>query len=69
MARETRQEHLLSTRPKIHRQVMETVSAWVNEIVLREVDLQRATPARMSPFALRPRIVETHTFLGLEVAH
>jgi hypothetical protein len=47
---------------------MEAVSAWVTEIVLREVDLQRATPARMSPFALRPRIVETHTFLGLEVA-
>jgi len=46
---------------------MEAVSAWVNEIVLHEVDLPRATPARMSPLATRPRIVETHTFLG-EVA-
>jgi hypothetical protein len=69
MARETRQEHLLSTRPKIHRQVMETVSALEIEIGLREVDLQRAKPARMAQVALQIRSVEIHTFPGLEVAH
>ena len=69
MAVETRQEHLLSTRPKIRRQVMETASALEIEIGLREVDLQRAKRARMAQVALQIRSVEIHTFPGLEVAH
>ena len=71
MARETRQEHLLSTRPKIHRQVMETVSALEIEIGLREVDLQmakRELQTRMAQVALQIQSVENHTFPGLEVA-
>jgi hypothetical protein len=68
MARETRQEHLLSTRPKIRRQVMETASALEIEIGLREVDLQRAKRARMAQVALQIQSVEIHTFPGLEVA-